>query len=633
MAMETSMPIGVKSVQQTKSTDNTQVVRRDSGSAPFTPQTNVSLQNAVNDMAGVLMKIATHQETAVEAMPEQIKQMVENVLRQAFSLDATLGEGIGSTMESQRFSVEQLSTLARLLGQLGNFAEKNGFTELSSDVQAFMKCLREHLSGTDKSFEPVLLHKLSFQMLDSKGTDELSPEMQMLLLSPNNMPENFSVGNRDSLLFLKQLIKCFLPTPKQSVESEHASAVSIEQTADDMGGQPKENVGLSRMIQTDAEIVPAPGKFNTMSEKNTSELSDDNSVFNGSDVPETENMQDIEGNLLNNYKSEVKNSNAEGAKPFKTRSESDQIDNGYEKTIIEHGVENSQESNMGKGLQKAKAALEQVQNLRQQIAANREATHSADNNNIQKGNEMSAPLENSPKTMETMKNLAGLLLKDASLTEEETVLLQKFINGEQVVLTEKDAKQLQLLLRLCESNVPASVRQAARNNKMPDLPKLWAFMELCDLASLKEQTPHTLRSASRHVADFAASMRGQMEGEGTNNIQGERSMNFMMPLYLGENEKNYPAYIHVYDEEKQHEDAAAPAKETWLRICLLTENIGAVELTCRVYDKSKLDVRVIFSQSDAVQGFKEYLPEFRASFRESSLQLSDLKIGVVGAKV
>ena len=134
------------------------------------------------------------------------------------------------------------------------------------------------------------------------------------------------------------------------------------------------------------------------------------------------------------------------------------------------------------------------------------------------------------------------------------------------------------------------------------------------------------------MADFATAMRGQMESEGTNNVQGERSMNFMMPLYLGENEKSYPAYIHVYDEEKQPEGEAKKSKETWLRICLLTENIGAVELTCRVYDKSKLDVRVIFSQSEAVQGFREYLPEFRASFRDSSLQLSDLKIGTVGAR-
>ena len=178
MPLETSMPIGVKPVQQTKSTDNTQVVRREGGSAPFTPQTNVSFQNSVNDMAGVLMKIAAHQEGVVEAMPEQIKEMVENVLRQAFSLEATLGEGIGSTLESQRFSVDQLTTFARLLGQLSNIAEKNNLTDISSGVQTFMKCLREYLSQTDNSFEPVLLHKLSFQLLDAKETDEMSPELQ-----------------------------------------------------------------------------------------------------------------------------------------------------------------------------------------------------------------------------------------------------------------------------------------------------------------------------------------------------------------------------------------------------------------------------------------------------------------------
>lgn len=618
MPLETSMPIGVKPVQQTKSTDNTQVVRREGGSAPFTPQTNVSFQNSVNDMAGVLMKIAAHQEGVVEAMPEQIKEMVENVLRQAFSLEATLGEGIGSTLESQRFSVDQLTTFARLLGQLSNIAEKNNLTDISSGVQTFMKCLREYLSQTDNSFEPVLLHKLSFQLLDAKETDEMSPELQ-LLLQPQNQGQisGNTIENGEGLAFLKQLLKAFLPTPVQSQETpspENGQALTDKSTMKNMPEAEQNSLLPEQNKISEGNFVDQDNLWQKTDSKQF--IPTGNNETGQNDVaPNKERM--VAGQA---EKSDIFSGNdrEKSSLPDDKALFSRQANEGLGKAPVENG------------LQKAKAALEQVQNLRQQIAADRAITEQAANTTPKET--LSEPLQNTPKTMDTMKDLANLLLKDATLTEEETMLLQKFVNGEQTVLTENDAKQLQLLLRLCESNVPASVRQAAKNNNMPDLPKLWAFMELCDLASLKEQTPRALRSASRHVADFATAMRGQMESEGTNNVQGERSMNFMMPLYLGENEKSYPAYIHVYDEEKQPEGEAKKSKETWLRICLLTENIGAVELTCRVYDKSKLDVRVIFSQSEAVQGFREYLPEFRASFRDSSLQLSDLKIGTVGAR-
>lgn len=658
MPMETSMPVGIRSVQQTKSTDNTQIVRREGGSAPFTPQTNVSLQNAVNDMAGVLEKIAARQEGAVDAMPDQIKKMVENVLRQAFSLETTLGEGLGSTMESQRFSVDQLSTLARLLNQLGNAAEKNGLTELSSGVQTFMKCLREFLSTTDNSFEPVLLHKMSFEMLASSSEEELSPELRTLLLSENEaavLSENVESG--DSLASLKQLLKCFMPAPeKPEIAGNTAdnnnnifnNTAANEEIVSENNGQTPDLT--NEILQTTgetperAEQNPEMQKQNEEFAKQSQELAD-----KAADMPENNSERVMNDTKPLPQKTEADtntntntNTNTMSQEPDKAANqEAKENDTGRENGTSQQNRNRSDQPeannlssrfSVKENLQNAKAALEQVQNLRQQIAYNREMSQTIQNA-VVKEQTLSKPFENTPQTMETMKDLAGLLLKDAAMTEGEAAMLQKFVNGEQTVLSENDAKQLQLLLRLCESNVPASVRQAAQNNDMPDLPKLWAFMELCDLASLKEQTPRTLRSASRHIADFAASMRGQMEGESTSNIEGERSMNFMTPLYLGENDKSYPAYIHVYDEEKQTEDSDHKTKETWLRICMLTENIGAVELTCRVHDKSKLDVRVVFSQQDAVQGFREYLPEFRASFRNSSLQLSDLKIGMVGAKL
>ena len=118
-----------------------------------------------------------------------------------------------------------------------------------------------------------------------------------------------------------------------------------------------------------------------------------------------------------------------------------------------------------------------------------------------------------------------------------------------------------------------------------------------------------MKKASRDVAEFAVMMKGAMASENSQAAEGQRSMSFMVPLYMGDQEKTaFPAYIHVYDENE--EDPAAPGerkKETWLRVCLLTENIGAVDLTFRMYEKHNLDVRVLFSEPKMIKAFGEFI--------------------------
>ena len=66
-------------------------------------------------MTGILSKISTNQQEGVEKLPENIQKVIQNVMKQAFSMDETLAQGIGSTLESQRFSMEQLSVFSRML--------------------------------------------------------------------------------------------------------------------------------------------------------------------------------------------------------------------------------------------------------------------------------------------------------------------------------------------------------------------------------------------------------------------------------------------------------------------------------------------------------------------------------------
>jgi hypothetical protein len=104
----------------------------------------------------------------------------------------------------------------------------------------------------------------------------------------------------------------------------------------------------------------------------------------------------------------------------------------------------------------------------------------------------------------------------------------------------------------------------------------------------------------------------------------------MTPLYLGDNAHCYPTYIHVYDQTADGRDIDDNQKETWFRICLLTENMGAVELVFRLYEQSKLNLRVTFSDDENVKSFNEYMPEIEAAFEGMPLDLTEVKVSVIG---
>ena len=59
-------------------------------SAAFSQRTNVSLETAIDHMADVLSKISGRQQTNVQQMPQELKEVIQNMMRQSFSLETTL---------------------------------------------------------------------------------------------------------------------------------------------------------------------------------------------------------------------------------------------------------------------------------------------------------------------------------------------------------------------------------------------------------------------------------------------------------------------------------------------------------------------------------------------------------------
>ena len=681
----TASPVipAVSQISQGKTTEAVQN-RGDQGdsSAAFSQRTNVSIETAIDHMADILSKINGRQQTNVQQMPQELKELIQNMIRQSFSLETTLGQGLGSTAASQRFSTDQLTTLARILNQLGAMAEtdSSGIPRVGDDLAALLTGLKTALiKEVGGTFEPIMLTKAAFQLLDT-GNAEFLPKDLQTSLSQLNAQGSASAslsGNAGttSLSFLNQLVQLLMPrdaastaqsmptngsmqegTPQTAPqnligeqEGRASSTVQNTNTAvpeENLPEQPanatrtnvlaKENTTAARQ----AEKAPsAPTPSNTSSAQGTNETGTAQKAMMG-DIPSGTNVPGREQNSATpTENTQIPAQSGKEAAPMPRQGDPQtSVENKTPPEGEAQTVSRSETQTVKANLQEETAA----QPTRPQSEREGELKNAAKVPTQSAAQMKSAEIqgtiprfftqtmENTPQTMNVLRNLAQSLLQNDNLSQRETLLLQNFVNGRSQTLSDGDAKQLQKLIHLTQQNIPGTVRQAALEQQMPDLPRLWAFMQMADIVKTRKMTAEQYKRAGRDVAALALTMRNALEGENAAPQPGQRSMNFIMPLFMGASE--YPAYIHVYDESHTDEDTGNHRKETWLRICVLTDNIGTVELINRIYEENHVDMRLYFSDADAAWEFRNALDTIRETADGTSLIIEGIQIGAIGER-
>lgn len=681
----TASPVipAVSQISQGKTTEAVQN-RGDQGdsSAAFSQRTNVSIETAIDHMADILSKINGRQQTNVQQMPQELKELIQNMIRQSFSLETTLGQGLGSTAASQRFSTDQLTTLARILNQLGAMAEtdSSGIPRVGDDLAALLTGLKTALiKEAGGTFEPIMLTKAAFQLLDT-GNAEFLPKDLQTSLSQLNAQGSASAslsGNAGttSLSFLNQLVQLLMPhdaaSTAQSMPTNGSMQEGTPQTAPQnlIGEQegrasstvqntntavPEENLleqppnatrtnALAKENTTaarQAEKAPsAPTPSNTSSAQGTNETGTAQKAMMG-DIPSGTNVPGREQNSATpTENTQIPAQSGKEAAPMprqgdpQTSMENKTPPEGEAQTVSRSETQtvkaNLQEETAA---QPARPQSEREAELKNAAKVPTQSAAQMKSAEIQGTipRFFTQMMENTPQTMNVLRNLAQSLLQNDNLSQRETRLLQNFVNGRSQTLSDGDAKQLQKLIHLTQQNIPATVRQAALEQQMPDLPRLWAFMQMADIVKTRKMTAEQYKRAGRDVAALALTMRNALEGENAAPQPGQRSMNFIMPLFMGASE--YPAYIHVYDESHTDEDTGNHRKETWLRICVLTDNIGTVELINRIYEENHVDMRLYFSDADAAWEFRNALDTIRETADGTSLIIEGIQIGAIGER-
>lgn len=668
-------------------TDKIAVSRDGGSSSGFAKQTDVKFTNSVDNMSAVLEKISTAKLGNDNGLPQQLREMINNVVTKAFSLESSLGEGLGSAMASERYSVEQLTSLGRIFQQLGNMAEVNAVAgqvsgettagQLSDALQTMMANVKtllanNALGGNTADLELVQLTKLAFQVLNNGNTGNMPQKLEALLqmLAGQQMGQTPEGGTAS-----QTTDKLWQNTASQTVSNGKGA---VNQTVSNGNGAVSKSNAQEGTVKQLVELL-----FPKLSDSNSSQANQNGiaggdkgllarqavNAYNnigsqaqvtsntGSQAQATTNSQSSQGQSASNTAGQNPQLNTASTTESATvGAKASQTNVLTSENLIKTGSQSTGQTNVVTSETPAKTGSQPVgENLQQnqQAGVSPKVLHQAaelENNPLfkqifsrygysqetgvvrqptQTAQQEIPQLPNNQQVVDSFRNLAELLLKDSNLTAKDMALLKNFVNSSQTQLSQQDAKQLNLLLKMVQSNVPAAIQQAGQQPGMEGLPKLWAFLQLADLGSLKDLKAKDFKNANKEIKTVVSSLKSSISSEGSYQADGQKSISFVMPLYIGEGGHSYPAYINLYDEPEHEDECGRKRKDTWFRVCVLTDNIGAVDIVCQLFEGNNLNLRINFSDNEIVKDFGEYLPDIRKALYDTSIHLNDLRVGTV----
>ena len=567
---------------------------------PFQPQTPISFGSSVQIMLEVLSNLSTATQKSLNSLPPELQKQLMDILQNGFASTNNLEQGLANLLQGQKASIDQTNILSKLLKILSNIAaqnqvEGNAVTAEENLLSPQLKTLLSNLKQIDnqdgKFFNAVNISKLATKLLENNKE------------VPNVLKQNFSMGENNLAENelakklppdLKAVLKALVSpsNEKNFVQTQQSGVVLAEEQS--LSFTAKETVSQPIVKEVEQNSL----KNNTvLSESTEPELVVPTKNEAGNDV-----KQQQSANSKNSNDATLLTDNKDNVQTNQLFSDKSNKELPPEKNIF-------------------KLTPEQEKAIKQPGQTVGEPTQ---NENIALSKNFGFVLD--PKELtNVLKNLAQQLLTTKTISPEQEVALKQFLNNK-AQLKPEEVEQFNKLLKLCEDFTPLSIKQAAVKNKAEDLPKLWIMAQLSDLAEVADLPAEQLKAAAKSLHDFSTILRSALQNE--NEVgNNQKSMSFMLPLYMGENEQNYPAYFHIYHEKENGKNPYANQEyETWLRICLLTENIGAVEIVFRLYENDKLNLRIALAEDEFVKDFNENFSQVQTALTEMPFNLTEVKV-------
>ncbi len=580
----------------------------------------VNLEDSIKTKLADLAKSLQNREQLLQSLPEDIKKIVQQLLQQ-MSSTKDVSQGMDYLLKTQKNIAEQLHNLGNSL-ELALTLQQDKY----QDVKLFLNKVAEFLKGQDGMSPDQLANQLL--LLAKEGTvlvqSNLKQAVEQFLqqLSSENL-QQFGSDSQENII---------LQLAKQLTGSSSLSQGDVKQIAKQLLQQiMPEN--MSQLTENDQKAVIQLMKMLeskiplTQQQAAESGLPDLPEIWSVAKAVDAQQFKDIApkvlqqaANTLEHLLQEMKASPDKSAMAAKLEAFGQSLPPEIGKAVqqlIKQGITEQSLVTLGKTLENA-ALLngkisEQVKNLVSNLAEN-----------------MTAKSLASPAAdllAQVARQLAG-----TTITIEQLTTLMKQINQQlslhQAKLLEKAQSGLEQLTKTVEQNIPQALQDMAARSRLPELSKMWVLLKAAGAEPWQNADSQNLQRSASTVKELAHSLYKSIAGETERQVD-HKTLSFSVPLYFADG-TSYPTHIHIYHQEKENNNQGTKRQfETWMRVSVDTQNIGIVDSVFRLYEENKLDLRVLFPDTEAISEFKQSLPDIRKSIEDTTLTLTNIMINKI----
>lgn len=549
-----------------------------------TNQPQLQIDKAISGLLAQLAKSLVIRHNILQQLPQDIMTYVEQILQQTMPDKENLNQGLASLLKAQKNSTEQLKSLSATLNFLSADSSPDPVLKLPGTFVTLLNKVAvmhssEPLSVDKRNSDNTSLLKLAHQLLDSATHEQASDTVKSMW---NNSV--FNSNNKLNTVFQQFMKQLALPFADRETMSDSFSP-SLSQSSD-------------------TSSTPVLDK-NTFSE----------SLIRNSD-------SDIENNDI---KQQLSSSNSLTNHENKTTPLLKSLVK-EQQVLAQQQASSAEGDGLAENQSSAGMSRQTVSGFISEKLATSQPSQKSPAFNTDYTTELDSTILKQV-IQEFAKSI--LLIKQQQLTKPEIAVLQQVADDINVEFSDEDLLTMKHFFTALFEAMPAVVKQAAQ--KSPEIQQLWLLKQMNEMTQLTGLDAKTMQHSSKLLDQLSQSLNNSTNQQ-AESFEGHRSLTFTVPLYFGE-QHSYPAYFHIYHQNKKEDSSDSELdRETWLRVSLVTENAGTVDLIFRLFKDNQLNLRVGLDNHNAAQLFNGFIPEIRTAIESTPITVTDISINTIGEK-
>ena len=548
--------------------ENTQVEQNPAGKATTTNSSQavlVALESTIAAELTELTQTVANRTALVKSLPPEIRELVQQLLSQNQAGQTTLSEGLVTLLQSPKTGAEKLVMLADMLEKAG-LPVPEGQAEASTPAATGKQQLLTQLAAALQGMQPDDLQAAAKVLRDLVAAVQPNEQQNTTPETSENMARPNVAGNKQQAMPVT--------TPPQSSELVLRSKTSNQGADAKQSEAPKQQGSSPNKPQ---ELLTKP-------------------AMPTGDSGKPQELTQLLKNVI--------------AQPKLLES----LPPDIRKIVLTM-------------LQQEEPAAQTTQQQAPQAAQSGQTTQQQTPQTPQSAQQQAPQATQSAQSPQTLQTPTSQLVTSTSATPAQQMqTLSPALAGivTSINKSEKSPKEKIIVLAnaleqvaelLAPKQSQATQQLALRQQAMADLTNIW-----------QGESPEELKAAIKVLQELAGTM-SKASGVTAERQDAQRVLTFAVPLYFGEGQTAYPAYVHVYHhEEEDKKNPGQKVTETWLRICLETENIGIVDTAFHLYDENILDVKVRFTDTEAAAGFANSMEEVKEQLGQLPLTLGEFLV-------